>query len=656
MVHVAHRAGLALWTASVELRVVPGAAARMVLVGNGSAVWRVPTETAAELVPAPEVALVDAVGNAVVSRAQLPTVAAVRWWTETVGPGGGALQRVERRVVAGAGAGGVYAFRGVVVRGVFGGRYSLRFSVDVTGVAVTEVGVEVQRCAAGLEYGVVGEASCRRCPAGGECDGSVTVRPGAGYYRASEDSVVFYSCAPPHAANSCGNGTCVAGYVGPRCSVCAAGYGRSGLSCVRCWGRGVGLALVAASGLVAVAAVTALAVRAVVAGEAQLAVVRGGTGGGGRVLPVVVKLVVSHLQVLGAADAPGAPGYVRGLFGASSTASTVDFRLSFVTCTVLPTAASQFVAAAVVLPVVLGVVAVAAVCVLAWRRHRQGTGRADMIAAARLEAYHDELLEPPVDVMSLAGAGVRRVGVRSLAARWVNYALVGVVVVLYMVFPTVVRSAGRVLRCEALDRGARSPLRVLVADRSVDCDSASYSRLAGAAWAALLASVVVLPAVGMGAVRVVSAVLGGDRDGARALFHFMTGGYRGCRWYWEAVVLVRRAAVLTALAVIGDERLRLYVAAWITGAFLAVDAVGRPYKHAMLGRLETAGMVVRLASFNLLWLTVDGGGSGAWGALGGAGVVTVNMALAAMYAAVGVRAGLRVWAERRRSGVPAKWI
>ena len=78
------------------------------------------------------------------------------------------------------------------------------------------------QCLSGY-YGGVGEF-CTRCPAGGYCDGGLSLPQAlVGYFPLSNTSDSFVECTPPEACLGGVNGTCAALYTGARCASCVTG-------------------------------------------------------------------------------------------------------------------------------------------------------------------------------------------------------------------------------------------------------------------------------------------------------------------------------------------------------------------------------------------------------------------------------------------------
>eukprot|EP00004_Rigifila_ramosa_P028594 TRINITY_DN974_c0_g1_i1.p1 TRINITY_DN974_c0_g1~~TRINITY_DN974_c0_g1_i1.p1 ORF type:complete len:2810 (-),score=593.72 TRINITY_DN974_c0_g1_i1:44-8227(-) len=81
-------------------------------------------------------------------------------------------------------------------------------------------------------YSVDRESECLVCPLGGDCPGDTVLRASPGWWREpGTDSSTFYQC---DLRAACTNSTCAEGYTGPKCAVCADGYGKFGNACQIC--------------------------------------------------------------------------------------------------------------------------------------------------------------------------------------------------------------------------------------------------------------------------------------------------------------------------------------------------------------------------------------------------------------------------------------
>jgi hypothetical protein len=685
------RVGGGLWTANAELAVVVGLPAQIKLESaNATSTWYIGTVETSTLTPDPVVVVTDAAGNIATDAAELPAVIELRGITVDVDVVTGEPTSIDLVVQASV-TGGVYAFRDVKMRGMYGEVYGLTFSAvgrsDVTQLILESI--PLQQCVPGTEYGVLGSTSCLPCPTFGVCDGGVLVDVQDGFWRGGTDSTTFYECSPPYSANSCGEeGQCVTGYQGPRCSVCAAGYGKTGLSCTACLSPALSYFIIVLIVLVLLAGVFYLVHSSINAGRAAA------EGKPADIVTVVVKMLLNHFQVCATVGLNNAlmPDVLQDFFRGQQTASQVNPNLSFISCEVTPTYLGTFKLAAISPLLLAPIVALQIAFVVlkarqlqkakdmlatsgqlaesavernkrslmgvstkydAWAslmesavfggsagvggpeadedgmhsprslpapstatRHSSGLGFGYIDGIARTETFVTNGTATTFDdINALPGesqmqeVGKRHSSIRKAALPKPPTALnillqrcaVSLLVVLFFVYPTVLEVSGNMLRCEDIDYGfLRGIKSVLVADRSISCSTAEYESYRKAGLAQLVVYGLGLPLLAALLVTIVGRTLmKGDFRLARQLFYFMTGGYREGVWYWESVVLMRKAAVVLIAFAITDNQLKVYAGMWVMAAFFALNVVFKPFENVVLSRLETLSLITISISLNL---------------------------------------------------------
>ncbi|CUG89502.1 transmembrane protein, putative [Bodo saltans] len=186
----------------------------------------------------------------------------------------------------------------------------------------------------------------------------------------------------------------------------------------------------------------------------------------------------------------------------------------------------------------------------------------------------------------IAALGVRRPQIWKRAA---NLALLGFLVVTFLLYPTVVQAAVRVIQCRTVELGGGSAVSVVAYDPAIDCSTSDY--IAGEVPAAA-----VLVAFGAGVPLLCPlAVMFARRYTcdqslvrARQLFFFVTGGYR--LWFWEGIVLARKAVIVVVVVLVGEDQVVCIICMWLLGAFLVLNLVLKPWEAERLGSLETLSL------------------------------------------------------------------
>ena len=197
-----------------------------------------------------------------------------------------------------------------------------------------------------------------------------------------------------------------------------------------------------------------------------------------------------------------------------------------------------------------------------------------------------------------AATSVERESAPSFVEEWLNRLSVSIVVILFLLFPPIVQACTRMLTCEDLDYGDKGIKRVLMVDRSIDCDSSAYKHYRAAAVALLIVYGAGIPLASVAIVKAVAASKRGGLDEARRLFFFTTGGFCPRWWMWEGAILVRKAAIVVIVAGVTDQRLRIFCSMWTMGLFLALNVLVMPWNDLQLSRLEALSLVTITITFN----------------------------------------------------------
>ncbi|CUG86656.1 transmembrane protein, putative, partial [Bodo saltans] len=332
--------------ASATFTILPGAPYRVAMtnVSRMLTVWTIPVTSATILQPSPVVVIVDVAGNSITNLSNLPAQVVLQYANAYENATTGDVYYRTVSAAAQPDEAGEYTFSSVSVQTVYDSSFVMSFQASVEygnspiGSYLTPI-ITTATCVPGAEYAIAGTFTCLPCPEFGVCDGSSTVTPLSGYWRSSLDSFIFYSCAPPDGANSCGNGvaSCDEGYAGPRCSSCAVGYGKSGSSCAACLDNAFNWGI-------------SWLIFFVVVGVSAFLVIRSIMDVSEGVTPektvIVLKSLVTHAQVLGALvallDVNDMPGFFSQFFQAGGQAK-INVNLSFFSCAIAHDALDSYI-------------------------------------------------------------------------------------------------------------------------------------------------------------------------------------------------------------------------------------------------------------------------------------------------------------------------
>ncbi|CUG92509.1 membrane-associated protein, putative, partial [Bodo saltans] len=221
-----------------------------------------------------------------------------------------------------------------------------------------------------------------------------------------------------------------------------------------------------------------------------------------------------------------------------------------------------------------------------------------------------EELVAPVAPDGVPPAYIRRPAVWT---RVVNITLISIVVTTFLLYPTVVQAAVRTMQCHAVRISNAVSISVLSYDPVVECTSSEYH-------SGQLPAVAVLVAFGAGVPLLCPLVIlfarrftcGGRLDRACQLFFFVTGGYRV--WFWEGLVLARKAVIVVVLVLMADDdQASCIICMWVLAGCLALNATQRPWEAQRLGSLEALSLAtLSLTSLCLAALAGSPDVSTAW--------------------------------------------
>ena len=71
----------------------------------------------------------------------------------------------------------------------------------------------------------------------------------------------------------------------------------------------------------------------------------------------------------------------------------------------------------------------------------------------------------------------------------------------------------------------------------------------------------------------------GDMVIATGSFFFMCGGLREDRWFWEQIVMLRKAFMVLIVVFITHKATQTYCGMWLIGTMLLLNALNEPYSQ-----------------------------------------------------------------------------
>lgn len=304
-----------------------------------------------------------------------------------------------------------------------------------------------------------------------------------------------------------------------------------------------------------------------------------------RDVTVTVKIMLNFVQTisfLGSFDLHWPP-FVAGMFSSADSVSGMLFSTSLLSCVIGWSPLGRFVVMAVMVPVLVIVPATTIWVMSARHREREFT--------------HSDEDEDYVPV-PLALLGMTPMHLYTSV----------ILVLLFLVYPTVTRQALEMLLCSEPINGHR----FLLADVSVACGTADYESVASLALSVLIIITIGFPIAS--ALLIVPFRNRLQSDKAQRRFGFLLKGYKGERFWYESVIMFRKAAVAASAVLLrsSSSTLQLWAGLLVQLTFMVLHVSLRPYKHRGHDRLELGCMVATIFLLVLgqgfLLPGIDGGG------------------------------------------------
>eukprot|EP00760_Papus_ankaliazontas_P018596 PhM_4_TR17551/c1_g1_i1/m.72348 len=591
------------WSHSVNLTVVPGDPAALYLLDPQE---RIIENDGLPLKPLMSLILIDGAGNKITEPQRGAPQLRARYLTAVVN--GSAYSDVDVSLASPPTSRGRYEFPTLTITALHTHAYSIAFDIKLIGVIPFVFrNIRIKNCEDGM-YGHPDTPKCRMCPESAICDGTANIEVMDNFWRAAPDAYTLYSCAAPHSANSCLNGTCLAGYVGPRCSTCDDGYGRMSNRCTQCGKRSVDFVVLFFLALGVFLVIMFLVATNLSAGRKDPA-------------PILLKMMLNHLQVVGQLEKSSIkiPAVVRELFTVTqqiSSASGVT-TVGAVDCALRLNFTDRFYLSMTLPWLFLGVIFVLCCFIgtkeIAGHYEKKRRKVQDEIDHQAQQQRFMTLLGP---AFAEQKDHERRMTLhrtdppeRKLEPRYyavlrsltVRVFVLSAVTIFFLMYPDLLKSATQMLRCENLDFGEKKGTKqVLMAHRTIFCGEPEQDHLAYAGTVFAFSYGAGVPI--MTALLVLLFTFVSTWEIAFSMFSFMTSGYRTRTWYWECVIMIRKAAVVCITVFSTHAKLQIYMCMWTMGLFLAVSRAAQPFEARFLNILELVSLSGITLTLNLLLL------------------------------------------------------
>eukprot|EP01012_Entosiphon_sulcatum_P045134 TRINITY_DN6010_c0_g1_i5.p1 TRINITY_DN6010_c0_g1~~TRINITY_DN6010_c0_g1_i5.p1 ORF type:complete len:2482 (+),score=255.21 TRINITY_DN6010_c0_g1_i5:691-7446(+) len=583
--------------ARVDVVIEPGAPALLYLVPPGEAIYSF-SFTAS--LPVVEIRTLDVAGNLAPPTSDLVLVAYSSPPARSLGS-----QTVSAQ--------GVAQFRDLIIPGVYGVEYTLQFKCTQLNATVSlPKKLSPEPCSPSTSYyAYAGTQECVSCPTGATCDGTTAIKAQAGYWRpwwaltsrTDANQVPFFKCpnsklcpggyATSTGASPCGTGTDT---TVPLCGSCLPKHSRTTAGCTPCKSAAIGILVLIALAIVVLIIVSWLVYSSLNAGRSP-------------VLSVLIKIAINHFQVSALVGdmATRWPDVLSNFFSVQRTISEVNVQnVASLRCT--------------------------------W---------GDLKYNHALIIYEGvPMLVFLIFTLGLVGQTLRlwfrqRGSLLTCLKQNSRAFLTAVIVVLFLVYPTVLKQAASFIPCTDVEGR-----RFLTVDLRIECTTPSYKAYKVFALVSGFVYGLGIPFGTMflayrlnrnwashgvpaeesplarrqpahrhadATVTVIqdscTATSNDSRDeqkpgGAPQIvthyFEFLVRGYQAKWWFWDAVILVRKMSFVFTIVFLSDySQLQMYVIFWILTLFAALHLNIKPFRLPLLNRVEGLSLLILWADVSI---------------------------------------------------------
>jgi hypothetical protein len=176
------------------------------------------------------------------------------------------------------------------------------------------------------------------------------------------------------------------------------------------------------------------------------------------------------------------------------------------------------------------------------------------------------------------------------------------IIVFVLVYPTVLQWCATMWKCEEVVYGDWNTLRseyYLTIDRSIRCTDSSHKLVQALALTAAL-----IYGFGVPIASIIVVWRHWNRHGrvhTRRLYAYTTAGYDVTTWWFESVVMARKAVIVFIIIFVSDQILRTYLAMWTMTLALGAHGWFQPYdpRRPALYYLESIGIIDLIITLNL---------------------------------------------------------
>jgi hypothetical protein len=551
-----------------------------------------------------------------------------------------------------------------LTKGLYGYDYIAQYTVlNQAGIAALNSSVVTRGdCQSQLQKANRYTATCDACPAEATCDGTMQMNVSGQFWRPSNTSANFYSCSAPYSGDTCAPGTptgaCAAGHDGPRCSECVSGYGKTMSQCVQCSSPTEDWIVVGIAILFVVIVFIVLVQMTIGCKKSDQ-------------FPIYFKILINHLITSSSMGEVSLlmPTALQQTFNYQKQVSRPTPQFAAFDCTLGFTLYEKFILVnalpLIAFFVLFVIMAFRACCHKQPKKGAAATsattptrgaavlGPNDGAANPNARSLREVTFDDPDDDPPLNGSNMLAGSVglgknltsfdvdegpepdRDLTQRErtlqkkrsaillkaidrqsnFHFFICVAVVVLFFLYPSLVEWCALILRCDSVDYSEVQPdgttssvLRSLVFfDRWQSCDSDAYAPYRTAGIALGLIWMFGIPAASCAIFVYLRSTLG--RVIASRMFTFIIAGYRRQVWWWENVLMARKALLILIVAFVSHPRLQTLLSFWVIALHLIAHIIVAPYEYTKCDQMEQASLFVLAGTLNLSllfeWVSFD---------------------------------------------------
>ena len=164
------------------------------------------------------------------------------------------------------------------------------------------------------------------------------------------------------------------------------------------------------------------------------------------------------------------------------------------------------------------------------------------------------------------------------------------VVIVFLAHPLITKQALSMVSCMQFDIGDGQTVSYIADDLSISCDEDPYTSY-------FIGAMVVFVVFSLGAPLTFLAILIYHRKrlhrlGMQRRLRYLYSGFHDRAYYWEFVILLRKAGLVLIIVFLAQKALAQVMAAlWFIGLCIVVQMFVRPFRYRIVGKFDLAALI-----------------------------------------------------------------